>query len=91
MGWVPFHFPEQQYRYCGLRLDLRQLSLSRQLRGRMVRPGYYTIWIDRGNNAIALLPNKGAGQRVFADSTAVTTRLSRVMPCGQSKIFQVFC
>jgi hypothetical protein len=58
------------------------LSVAR-LRGRIFSPGYYTIWIDRTNNAIALVPDKGAGPKQSAETTAVTTRLSSVMPRGR--------
>jgi hypothetical protein len=49
----------------------------------MVSRGYYTIWIDRGNKAIALVPKKGTGGKLDAETTVITTRLSSIMSCGR--------
>jgi len=39
------------------------MSLSRQLRGKLVSPVYYATWIEKGNNAIVIVPNKGTGPK----------------------------
>jgi hypothetical protein len=45
------------------RLGSRQMSLSRQLRGKLVSPVYYATSIEKGNNAIVIVPNKGTGPK----------------------------